>query len=132
LIILDASAAVDLLAERGDEGEWVAGVLVGEDNVAAPHVFDLEVFSALRQLVARGELLAVRAEEAVAGLKELRIVRYPVVELLDRIWQLRDRLTPYDASYVALSETLRLPLVTTDRRLARSEGHRAEIVGGPF
>ena len=43
------------------------------------------------------------------------------------MWELRDNLTAYDAAFVALSEALDLPLVTTDTRLAASPGHRAAI-----
>jgi predicted nucleic acid-binding protein len=46
----------------------------------------------------------------------------------NRLWEVRPSHTPYDAAYVALAERLGLPLVTTDRRLARSHGHRAEII----
>jgi len=57
----------------------------------------------------------------------LRITRYPHALLLDRMWELRDNLTAYDASSVALAEALDAPLVTTDARLAASPGHRATI-----
>ena len=43
-------------------------------------------------------------------------------------WKLRRTLTTYDAAYVALAETLDVPLLTTDERIARSHGHRAEIL----
>ena len=48
--------------------------------------------------------------------------------LAQRVWSLRDVLTPYDAAYVALAEALDAPLLTADRSLARSRGHRATIV----
>jgi predicted nucleic acid-binding protein len=128
VIVLDASAAVDLLMEEDEPGEWVAERVAREENVAAPHLVDLEVISALRRLVTRREISAARARDALTGLHELAVVRYPVTDLLDRIWQLRGPLTPYDAAYVVLSETLAVPLVTTDRRLARARGHRAEVV----
>jgi predicted nucleic acid-binding protein len=50
------------------------------------------------------------------------------VLFLDRIWQLRTHVTAYDAVYIALSEALDAPLVTTDVRLARTRGHCARIV----
>ena len=43
------------------------------------------------------------------------------------MWDLRDNLTAYDAAFVALSEALDAPLVTTDARLAAAPGHRAVI-----
>lgn len=53
--------------------------------------------------------------------------------LAERIWALRQDLTAYDAAYVALAEAPDAPLVTTDRRIASSPGHRAEVqvCGGP-
>ena len=57
----------------------------------------------------------------------MRATRYPHAALLPRIWDLRENLTAYDASYVALAETLDAPLVTADARLARAPGHRATV-----
>lgn len=50
------------------------------------------------------------------------MTRYPHLEFVTRIWQLRGNLTPYDAVYVALAETLECPLVTVDQRLANAPG----------
>ena len=41
---------------------------------------------------------------------------------LDRIWQLRENVSAYDAVYVALAEALGAVLVTGDRRLAGASG----------
>ena len=68
-----------------------------------------------------------RASQAFEGFVDLRLVRYPHVQLLQRIWELRHALSPYDAAYVALAEALEAPLLTADARLARSTGHRARI-----
>jgi len=51
-----------------------------------------------------------------------------VTELLTRLWDLREVLSPYDAVYVALAEALDVELVTTDARLGRSRGHQARII----
>jgi predicted nucleic acid-binding protein len=53
--------------------------------------------------------------------------RVPVVGMLDRIWALRDNLSAYDATYVAVAETLDAPLVTADARLARAPGPTCPI-----
>lgn len=128
MIVLDASAAVDVILESGPEGEWVAETLVAAEAVRAPHLIDSEVASALRRLVLAGAISARRGTTALRLFLELPLERYPAELLLPRIWQLRSSLTAYDATYVSLAESLDAPLVTTDARLARSRGHRAEIV----
>lgn len=131
MIILDASAAIDLLLEKDEPGDWVARRVAAEENVGAPHLIDLEVLSSLRRLLSRREVSVTRARDALTGLGELGVIRYAVTELLERIWQLRGSLTSYDAAYVVLSETFDVPLVTTDRHLVRARGHRAEIIAFP-
>ena len=54
-------------------------------------------------------------------------MRYEHEFLLARIWLLRNNLSAYDATYVALAEALQAPLVTRDRRLANAAGLRAII-----
>ena len=44
--------------------------------------------------------------------------------LLERMWQLRDNVTPYDAAYVALAENLGCGLVTCDAKLTGASGTR--------
>ena len=59
--------------------------------------------------------------------RNLDVERYPHAPFLDRVWQLRDNVTAYDAIYVALAEILSTVLVTVDRRLAGAPGVRAAI-----
>lgn len=40
---------------------------------------------------------------------------------------MRKNLAAYDAAYLVLAEALDCPLLTRDRRLARSSGHRVRI-----
>lgn len=101
--------------------------LFADGDFHAPHLIDVEVLHSLRRLVQREELADHVAEEAREAFGALSIVRYPHTELLDRMWELRHNLTPYDAAFVALAEVLDVPLVTKDGRLARSAGHGATI-----
>lgn len=126
MIVIDASAAIEALAARDPSPELLRR-LDGDDDLRAPHLLDIEFASGLRRLVAASELSAERASDALLDLHALRVVRYPHLTLVDRIWELRSWLTAYDAAYVALAEVLRIPLVTCDARLARSTGHRAVI-----
>jgi predicted nucleic acid-binding protein len=96
-------------------------------SLHAPSLLDLEVAQAIRRFCATGQLRAARGDQAIAELADLPVRRYPHTPLLGRIWQLRTGITVYDAAYVALAETLRAPLVTRDRRLANTRGHRARI-----
>jgi predicted nucleic acid-binding protein len=130
VIVLDASAAIDLLLELEPRLDWVETHVSG-GSIHAPSLIDLEVASAMRKLVRAGVIESRRAEIALADLVALPLARYPSTRLLARIWELRANVTPYDAAYVALAEALEAPLVTTDDRLARTAGHRAQIESFP-
>ncbi len=88
---------------------------------------DLEVLHALRRQALRGALSPRRGAEALEDLASIMLVRYPHTSLMERIWELRENLTAYDAAYVALAEALDAPLVTMDARLAQAPGHRAAV-----
>jgi predicted nucleic acid-binding protein len=90
-------------------------------------VFDLEVAAAIRRDALRGVLSDRRAQGALRALADLRATRYSHVPLRRRIWELRENVTPYDATYVALAEALGAPLVTVDAALARAAGPRARV-----
>jgi len=126
VIVLDASAVVELLL--GTLGAAaVERRVVRARSLHAPSVLDLEVTQAIRRFCATGQLAPERGGQAIAELADLPVRRYPHTPLLGRIWQLRTAITAYDAAYVVLAETLGAPLVTRDRRLARTRGHRARI-----
>lgn len=127
MIVADASLVVDFLIDDGERGSWATEQIASARQICAPHLLDLEVVAALRKCVALGELSPGRGLTAVRDLADLPIGRYPVTDLLERIWQLRGRLSAYDAAYVALAEALAVPVVTLDRRLARAGGHRAAV-----
>lgn len=90
-------------------------------------MFDIEVIQVLRRLAWQGVISDQRAEIAVQDLLSLRMVRYPHLILLSRVWQLRQNLTAYDAAYVALAEHLKAPLVTRDAGIAAASGHSARV-----
>jgi predicted nucleic acid-binding protein len=86
----------------------------------------VEVAQALRRLVRAGEVVADRAEEALADLAEFDFRRHSHMHLLNRAWELRDNFTAYDAMYVALAE-IDAPLVSCDGPLAATPGHAVRI-----
>jgi predicted nucleic acid-binding protein len=117
VIVLDASAAVLALLNDGDARQSLA-----REITAVPHLADSEVAHALRSQVLRGTVRAPDAQAALARWARLGLRRFAVVGLLDRIWELRDNVTAYDATYVALAEALGCGLVTADGRLAQAPG----------
>lgn len=127
MIVVDASTIADFLIDEGERGSWAVAEVRRGGALTAPQVLDYEVSSALRRRTLAGELESARSQAALEDLLALGLRRYPARRFLPRMWELRDRLTAYDASYVALAEALDCPLVTSDLRLARSHGHDAEI-----
>jgi predicted nucleic acid-binding protein len=127
LIVIDASALLEILLRTDRADQLMERALEPSERLHAPHLLDIEVANALRRLVHRKEIAAVRAAQVFEDFAQLLIQRHVHEPLLPRIWQLRDALTPYDAAYVALAEALDAPLLTCDGKLARAHGHRAAI-----
>jgi predicted nucleic acid-binding protein len=127
LIVVDASAVLELLL-RTDKGIKVQErVLDPGESLHAPHLIDIEVMQTLRRLVSLEEITAARGKQALEDHVALKIKRAEHKDLLERVWTLRDSVTAYDAAYVVLAEILEAPLVTCDAKLSRSHGHKARI-----
>ena len=126
MIVADASVIAEALVDDGARGDRFRLRLRGE-RLSAPHLVDVEVVSALRRQSAAGLLDARRAALALTDLQELPLRRFPHTPLMARCWELRNNLTVYDASYVALAELFEITLVTADQRLARSPGLRCTV-----
>ncbi len=122
MIVLDASAAVLALLNDGDARRALA-----LEDVAVPHLADSEVAHALRAQALRGNVGAQAAGAALARWAQLGVRRYGAAGLLDRVWELRENLSAYDATYVSLAEALGCELVTADGRLAQAPGPRCPI-----
>jgi predicted nucleic acid-binding protein len=126
VLVVDTSAVVAALVARPPNHPLVDR-LRADGDLHAPHLLDGEFLRALRRLVLAGHLSEDRADDARADFADLAIVRYPHAALADRTWELRHNLTAYDATFVALAETLAVPLVTCDARLANAPGTPAMI-----
>ena len=127
MIVVDASAVVELLLDTDEAGAVAARLFDSGDSLAAPHLIDVEAAQVLRRYARAGEIDNRRGRKAIDDLADMPIRRYPHEILLPRVWDLQHNLTAYDAVYVALAEALDAPLVTRDRRLAGAAGHGAEI-----
>ena len=122
MIVVDASAAVLGLLNDGDARGYMA-----DEPFACPQLADAEILHALGAQVLRGAVDVTDAERAVGAWARLGMYRVPVVGLLERIWELRGNFAAYDATYVAVAETLDVPLLTADARLARAPGPTCPI-----
>ncbi len=83
--------------------------------------------SVVRRHLSAGRLTKKQASAAVEDLLDIPMSVFATAPLLRRVWELRDNLTAYDASYVALAEAIDRPLVTADHRLANAPGVRCQI-----
>lgn len=126
MIVLDASAVVLGLMNDGE-----ARSMLRERALACPHLADSEIAHALRAQVLRGDVRVADATRALETWARLGVERVGVSGLLSRIWELRDNLSAYDATYVAVAEAVEAPLVTADGRLARVPGVRCSITVVP-
>jgi predicted nucleic acid-binding protein len=125
VIVVDTSAVLRALADETPDVALLKRLATTSMHV--PHLIDAEVLNALRGLVLGRKISADRANDARRDFAALHLTRYPIHDLGDRIWRLRDNLTAYDACYVALAEALDSPLVTSDAKLAGAAGHFAQI-----
>ena len=123
MIIADASFLVIALGDDGPDGTQARERLRGEE-LAAPHLVDLEVTSVLCRSLLTGTITGQRASQALQDLTDLTIERVAHTTLLPRVWELRDNHTPYDACYVAVAELFHAPLLTYDAKMARAPGAR--------
>jgi predicted nucleic acid-binding protein len=115
ILVLDASAAVELVLGTA-LGQAVAERLL--PDLVTPELLDVEVLSALARLARTGEVSAGDASAAAAAAARLPATRVPHLRLVERAWDLRDRVRVADAFYVACAEQVRAPLLTCDGRLA--------------
>jgi len=125
VIVLDASVVVELLT-NGPLADPLRRDLAGRSvPFLVPHLLDVEVASALRNLSSGQRIDSHRSDQLLAELAALPAERYAHTPLLGRIWELRHNFTAYDAAYIALAEATGSVLYTCDEKLRK--GHRAQV-----
>jgi predicted nucleic acid-binding protein len=127
VIVADASAVAEVLLARPLSAA-VRRALSPHPELHVPEHFHVEVLSVLRRYAIRGELSGRRVAEALAALADLRALTYPVIELADAVWDLREELTAYDAAFLALARRLDVGLVTLDKGLAKAALREGRLI----
>ncbi|MGP3940704.1 MULTISPECIES: type II toxin-antitoxin system VapC family toxin [Streptomyces] len=132
MIVIDCSALVFFLTDEGPIGHGVRQRVAKEDRLDAPHLLDYEIMSALLGL-GRGrrggdpKLSDKQLRKAVATYRDLVIDRHETLILWERVKGLSSNLSTYDAQYVALAESLGVPLITSDAKIGKAGAARCEI-----
>ena len=127
MIVLDASVLVNALGDHEEAGSSARVELRRADDFAAPDLIDVETMAALRRFWRAGSMSDEAFGTAVTRLERLEIERVPARRLMRRVFELRESVTAYDATYVALAEALGCELLTADRRLGAAHGPRCAI-----
>jgi predicted nucleic acid-binding protein len=126
VIVVDASAALAAVLCDG-----AARRVLAAERLHVPALIDPEVAAGLESLVAAGNIGAPAGWRALEVWRRLGMARHPVRGLLERVWELRDRLGAQDACYVALAESLGCPLLTADAAIARTSALRCAVTVVP-
>jgi len=127
VIVLDASVLANAFTDDGPVGLAARTELARDVHWAAPEHLAVEVFSAIRGRWLGGKISEQRARDALTALASSTLDLLPTGPLLERMWDLRNNVSGYDAAYIAAAEALDCPLVTADGRLARASKLRCEI-----
>ncbi|WP_154794582.1 type II toxin-antitoxin system VapC family toxin [Occultella kanbiaonis] len=130
MTVVDASIVVRLLQNRrGDSA--LRDQFGRQRHVYAPTLVDAEVTSAIRGLLLTSKpsirISPYRAEQMLDDFADLPLIRYPMQPYQRRALALRDTFTAYEAFYLALAESLGMPLLTDDRKFARAPAQTTPI-----
>ncbi len=125
--VIDASTLVDALLP-GSNNDIVRHELNGISEFAGPEHLGIEVLSVLRRLHQATQQAAPSLVTARHTLAQLNIRRVALDQIHERVWELRESLTAYDAAYAAAAEHLHVPLMTSDHALIRHPGVRCTII----
>lgn len=120
MIVLDASAAVEWLLGLPRAAAVESRLLADGQSLHAPHLLTVETAQVLRRFALRGAITAARGRQALEDLADLDVALSPHEPLFPAVWRWRDRLTAYDAVYLALATALDATLLTLDAGLARA------------
>jgi predicted nucleic acid-binding protein len=120
LVVVDASALVEYILQTRRSAEVGNIIQSSHNSLHVPALCDVEVTAALRRAVITGVMTEERGREALSDYADLALNRHGHLAVMQRILDLRDNFSAYDATYVALAERLDASLLTCDEALARA------------
>ena len=132
MIVIDCSSLVHFLLDSGKAGTAIRERVGRLGTLAAPGLLDYELTSAVFGL-ARGrrgstpKITEKEARKAISDYQALPVDLHPTLVLWERVRELSNNLSVYDAHYVALAESFGIPLITSDARIERSGAARCAI-----
>jgi len=127
-IILDSSVIAKWFFPSEQDSEIALKIkdmfLLHEISVSVPILIYYEINNLLRTAIKRLRINEALARKAYQGFLELELVTYSSKELMVTALEKAVALdiSSYDASYVALSEHLKIPLITADQKLVDKAG----------
>lgn len=122
-IILDSSVIAKWFFPSEEDGEIALKIrslfISHEISISAPTLIYYEINNLLRTGAKRLRISEDLANDAYQGFLDLELITYSSKELMTRTLEKAITLdiSSYDASYVALSEYLKIPFITPDQRL---------------
>jgi predicted nucleic acid-binding protein len=123
---VDASVGIKLFVveDLSDRAHALFAQLADEPpaQLYVPDLFYIECANILWKYVRRLGHAADQARQDLKNLSGLLLQRTATAELISEVLDigLVHGITAYDASYVALAQRLRVPLITADEKLARA------------
>jgi predicted nucleic acid-binding protein len=130
LVVPDASALVEYLLDPGANAAARSLIEADGTDLHVPSLCDLEVIAAVRRAL-RDPALGLdvgRAVELIDDYLALPLTRHGHEAFVLRIFELRDNITAYDASYAVLAEALGAELLTADRGLAHAAAQHLNVL----
>lgn len=125
--VVDASVLVAALTNKKAKGAWALQVIL-EYEIFGPELALVEATNVIRRMHASEQLDPSRSEKSRLDLLAFPITLLPFEPVAERVWELRDNVTCYDAFYIALAEALATPLATLDQRLTQASGPKCRFL----
>ncbi len=126
MLVIDASALIYLASGRGGlDG-------LADADMVAPSLMWSEATSVLHVALWRGEIDAATSEVLLKRIEEAPVTPRSDPKLLREAFAIANRLgwaKTYDAEYVALAQSLGVPLLTRDARLRRGAARIVNAIG---